>query len=126
MSYSRFCAFSALLCAVFLPLPAGAAGSATDPGVITALAAKAYLWGLGPEYIERFSKYNTIIGAPFNAFKYGAVPAAWNNEATNAGDASVLYVSGFVNFDDESRTGPHGAALEEPILCRSLYGCLRQ
>src|SRR6185436_7897526 len=69
-----------------------------DPAAITALAAQAYVWGLGPEYIERFSKYNTIIGAPFNAFKYGSVPAAWNNEATNAGDASVLYLSAFVDF----------------------------
>jgi hypothetical protein len=80
--------------------PAVAAGSATNPAVITVLAATAYVWGLGPEYIERFSKYNTIIGAPFNALKYGSVPAAWNNEATNAGDASVLYISGFVNFDE--------------------------
>jgi hypothetical protein len=78
---------------------ARAARSASNPEVIKALAADAYVWGLGPEYIERFSKYNTIIGAPFNAFKYSAVPAAWNNEATNAGDASVLYISGFVNFD---------------------------
>jgi hypothetical protein len=74
--------------------------SATDPAVITALAADAYIWGLGPQYVERFSKYNTIVGAPFNALKYGSVPAAWNNEATNAGNASVLYVSGFVNFDE--------------------------
>jgi hypothetical protein len=102
MPCSRLCAFFALLCAVLLPSPAGAVGSATDPAVITALAAKAYLWGLGPEYIERFSKYNTIIGAPFNALKYGSQPAAWNNEATNAGDASVLYVSGFVNFDESA------------------------
>jgi hypothetical protein len=51
------------------------------------------VWGLGPEFIERFSKYNTIIGAPFNALKYGSVPAAWNNDATNAGDASVLYAT---------------------------------
>jgi len=75
------------------------AGFATDPAVIKALAAEAYVWGLGPEFIDRFSKYNTIIGAPFNALKYGSVPAAWNNEATNAGDASVLYISGFVDFD---------------------------
>ncbi len=73
--------------------------STSNPAIITALAAKAYVWGLGPEFIERFSTYNTIVGAPFNAFKYGSVPAAWNNEATNAGDASVVYVSGFVNFD---------------------------
>ena len=73
---------------------------ASDPAVIKVLAAAAYVWGLGPEYIERFSKYNTIIGAPFNTLKYGSQPAAWNNEATNAGDASVLYVSAFVNFDE--------------------------
>jgi hypothetical protein len=78
----------------------GRGRAATEPAVIKALAAEAYLWGLGPEFIERFSKYNTIIGAPFNAFKYGSVPAAWNNEATNAGDASVLYLTGFVNFDE--------------------------
>lgn len=76
------------------------AGSTTDdPAVIKLLAAAGYLWGLAPEYIERFSKYNTIVGAPFNTFKYGSVPAAWNNEATNAGDASVLYVNAFVDFD---------------------------
>src|SRR5436189_841297 len=82
--------------------PASAAGELIDAAAITALAADAYVWGLGPEFIERFSKYNTIIGAPFNAFTYESVPAAWNNQATNAGDASVLYVSGFVNFDESA------------------------
>jgi hypothetical protein len=100
MPYLRFCVLFALLCAALLPGPAVAAGFATDPVIITALAADAYIWGLGPEFIERFSEYNTIIGAPFNALKYGSVPAAWNNDATNAGDASVLYISGFVNFDE--------------------------
>ena len=100
MRYSRFCAFFALLCAVVPPSPAAVAGPATDPAVIKALAANAYVWGLGPEFVWRFSHYNTIISAPFNAFKYGSVPAAWNNEATNAGDASVLYINGFVNFDE--------------------------
>jgi hypothetical protein len=100
MYRSRLCAFFALVFAMLVPPPAIAAPTTTDPATITALAAEAYLWGLGPEYIERFSKYNTIIGAKFNAFKYGSVPAAWNNEATNAGDASVLYISGFVNFEE--------------------------
>jgi hypothetical protein len=101
MTQPRFLStFVALLCVVLPSSQAVAAQSATDPAVIKALAAEAYVWGLGPEYIERFSKYNTIIGAPFNALKYGSVPAAWNNEATNAGDASVLYLSGFVNFDE--------------------------
>jgi hypothetical protein len=95
----RSCSFFALLCAVLLPSPATVAGPATNPAVIRALAAEAYVWGLGPEFVEQFSIYNTIIGAPFNALKYGSVPAAWNNDATNAGDASVLYISGFVDFD---------------------------
>jgi hypothetical protein len=68
--------------------------------LIRALAADAYVWGLGLETVYRLSKYNTIIGAPYNALKYGGVPAAWNNEATNAGDASVVYVNGFLKFDE--------------------------
>lgn len=98
MPYARFCTFFALLCAVLLPSPAVGARPVTDPAVIKALAAEAYLWGLGPQFIEQTSKYNTIIGAPFNALRYGSVPAAWNNDATHAGDASVLYVIGFVNL----------------------------
>jgi len=100
MPHLRFCAPFALLCAALLPDPVVAAPAATNPAIIKALAADAYIWGLAPEFIWRFAQYNTIIGAPFNAFKYGQVPAAWNNEGTNAGDASVVYTSGFVNFDD--------------------------
>jgi hypothetical protein len=93
-------ALFAVLGAAVVPQPAGALGGTTDPAVIKALAAEAYVWGLGPQFIERFSTYNTIIGAPFNQFKYGGVPAAWNNEAANAGDASVLYINAFVNFEE--------------------------
>lgn len=94
----RFGAFLVLLCAVLLPAPAGAALHITDPAVIKALAADAFIWGYGPQFIYRFSQYNTIIGAPFNALKYGSVPAAWNNEGSHAGDASVLYINGFVDL----------------------------
>jgi len=97
--YSQVCTFFALLCAFLLPSPVVAAPP-PDPATITALAADAYVWGLGPEFIERFSLYNTIISQPFNALVYSPVPAAWNNQATQAGDASVLYISGFVNFDE--------------------------
>jgi len=96
--YPGVCALFAFLCAVLLPAPARAAKGVTDPAVITNLAASAFIWGYGPQFIYRFSQYNTIIGAPFNAFKYSTVPAAWNNEASNAGDASVLYISAFVNL----------------------------
>ena len=55
MPYSRSCTFFAVLCAVLLTPSAVAARPATDPAVIEALAADAYVWGLGPEFIERFS-----------------------------------------------------------------------
>ena len=79
MRYARFCTFSAFLCTILLPSAAFAAKVATDPTQIASMATRAYVWGLGPEYIERFSKYNTLIGAPLNALKYGSVPSAWNN-----------------------------------------------
>ena len=95
------CIFFALLCALVLPLPALATCPPDPPPpvpIIKALAADAYVWGLGLETIYRLSKYNTIIGAPYNRLKYGSVPAAWNNEATNGGDASVVYINAFTNF----------------------------
>src|SRR5262249_40893895 len=97
--YSRVCTFFALLCTFLLPSPAVAAPP-PNPATITALATDAYVWGLGPETVYRLAKYNTIISQPFNALVYLPEPAAWNNQATNAGDASVLYISGFVNFDE--------------------------
>ena len=56
------------------------------------------MWGLGPEFTQRFSTYNTTLGPPINKLNYGSVPAAWNNQATNAGDASVLYLNAFIDF----------------------------
>src|SRR5262249_19727507 len=129
--YTHSCIMFALICALFLPSPAVAESGATptpscsptpapsctcppsptpvpdvadsspSPNQIRALAADAYKWGLGPEFIERFSIYNTIISQPFNKLVYGSVPAAWNNQATQAGDASVVYISGFVRFDEQ-------------------------
>ena len=46
----------------------------------------------------RFAKYNTTIGAPINDLTYGKNPAAWNNSATNAGDSSIIYINGFMDF----------------------------
>lgn len=74
------------------------AGTIASLGDIRRLASEAYIWGLGPEFTWRFAKYNTTISAKMNAFTYGIVPAAWNNSATNAGDASILYINGFMNF----------------------------
>ena len=77
---------------------ANPAAGATNPAVIQSLAAAAYVWGLAPEFVQRFSTYNTTISAPLNALEYGSTPAAWNNAATNAGDSSVLYLNGFTDF----------------------------
>ncbi len=67
-------------------------------GQIRRLAAEAYVWGLAPEFTYRFAKYNTTISAPVNALTYGRNPASWNNSATNAGDSSVIYINGFMDF----------------------------
>jgi hypothetical protein len=74
------------------------ASGVTNPAVIKALAAEAYVWGLAPEFVQRFSTYNTTLSAPLNTLKYGSVPAAWNDAATNAGDSSILYINGFIDF----------------------------
>src|SRR5215470_6387930 len=55
--YSRVCTFFALLCTFLLPSPAVAAPP-PNPATITALAADAYVWGLGPETVYRLAKYN--------------------------------------------------------------------
>jgi hypothetical protein len=65
---------------------------------IRRLAAEAYVWGLGPQFTWRFAKYNTTINAPINALTYGENPAAWNNSATNAGNSSLIYINGFMDF----------------------------
>ena len=65
---------------------------------IKRLAANAYVWGLAGEFTWRFAKYNTTLSAPMNALTYGQSPAAWNNTATNAGDSSVIYINGFMDF----------------------------
>ncbi len=94
------------LCASPAVMPQTAAASETKAAAravaslaeIRRLAAEAYVWGLGPEFTWRFAKYNTTISAPMNALTYGISPAAWNNSATNAGDSSVIYINGFMDF----------------------------
>jgi hypothetical protein len=58
---------------------------------IETLGELAYTWGLPAESVYRFSKYNQLVTAPLNTLAYNMAPAAWNNAATNAGNASVLY-----------------------------------
>lgn len=65
---------------------------------IRELTAQATVWALAPEFVYRFAKYNELVNAPINELKYGQNAAAWNNSGSNAGDSSVLYVNGFVDF----------------------------
>lgn len=78
--------------------PAPSPSPVTSPTAITALAAEAYVWGVAPEFVYRFAKYNELATAPVNTLKYGATAAAWNNNASNAGDASVLYLNAMIDL----------------------------
>ena len=73
--------------------PAASQGSVAQLAAITKLAKDAYVWGLCPESVYRFGKYNELISAPVNQFAHVTTPAAWNNASTNAGDSSVLYIN---------------------------------
>jgi hypothetical protein len=78
----------------------------TNPVFIKKLAAKAYVWGLAPEFVYRFLKYNTLATAPLNSIGGGqAEAAAWNNSATNAGDASVLYLNTMTDLSGQRGRG---------------------
>jgi hypothetical protein len=67
--------------------------------LIKQLAKEAYIWGLAPEFVYRFSAYQELVSAPVNTLKYGNNEAAWNNNGTNAGNASVLYINAFIDFN---------------------------
>ena len=67
--------------------------SVAELASITKMAKDAYVWGLCPESVYRFGKYNELISAPVNQLSHVTTPAAWNNASTNAGDASVLYIN---------------------------------
>ncbi len=77
----------------------------TNPAKIQNLAARAYAWGLAPEFVYRFENYNDLVTAPRNTLGGIATPAAWNNHATNAGDASVLYLNAMINLGGQKGRG---------------------
>jgi hypothetical protein len=87
------------------PSAVGSKSPLTDPKKIRELAAHAYVWGLPPEFVYRFGKYNNLVTAPFNTFGGGHEPAAWNNNGTNAGDASVLYLNAMLDLSGQRGRG---------------------
>ncbi|UGS38386.1 DUF1254 domain-containing protein [Capillimicrobium parvum] len=94
-------------CLIWTGLAPSTAG-ARVPSVkrIENLAKNAYIWGLAPEFVYRFEKYNDLVTAKRNTLGGGGgVAAAWNNNATNAGDASVLYLNSMMDLSGKKGRG---------------------
>jgi hypothetical protein len=83
----------------------GAISPLTDPSAIRLLAQAAYIWALAPEFVYRFLNYNTLATAPVNKLGGSTFAAAWNNAATNAGDASVLYLNSMIDLSGKQPEG---------------------
>lgn len=78
--------------------PVAAAAATMSTKQIRNLTTQATVWALAPQFVYRFSRYNELINAPINELKYGQNAAAWNNSGSNAGDSSVMYLNGFIDF----------------------------
>lgn len=99
------------------PTPKGPASPLTDPAAIQKLAADAYTWALAPEFVYRFLKYNALKTAPVNMLGgKGTSAAAWNNLATNAGDASVLYLNAMIDLSGRPVAGTQNGGTKEMVL----------
>ena len=105
--------------------PSSAVGSVsplTDPHKIEQLAAHAYVWGLPAEFVYRFGNYSALVTAPRNTLGGGKAAAAWNNNGTNAGDASVLYLNAVIDLSGaKGRGGTKELVLTVPPSRRNYY-----
>ena len=89
---------------------------------ITRLAAKAYTWGLAPEFVYRFLHYNDLVTAPLNTLGGGKAAAAWNNSGMNAGDPSVLYLNAMIDLSGQkARGGTKALVLTVPPSSGNYY-----
>ncbi len=93
----------------------------TDPAKIEKLAKDAYTWGVAPEFVYRFAKYNELVTAPVNTFGGAGAAAAWNNQGTNAGDATVLYLNAMLNLSGKGRGGTKELVLTVPPSHTNYY-----
>ena len=95
-----------IVCLVATAIAAPAGARVPSVKRIQNLAKNAYIWGLAPEFVYRFEKYNDLVTTPRNTLGGGSgVAAAWNNNATNAGDASVLYLNAMLDLSGKPRRG---------------------
>ena len=113
----------AISAAVLAPSSAfGSVSPLTDPHKIEQLAAHAYMWGLPAEFVYRFGNYSTLVTAPRNTLGGGKAAAAWNNNGTNAGDASVLYLNAMIDLSGaKGRSGTKELVLTVPPSRRNYY-----
>ena len=119
---SRYCVAATLVLAAAVDLISTGALAAsvalgpisplTDPAKIQKLASDAYIWGVAPEFIYRFANYNELVTAPVNTLGGAGAVAAWNNQATNAGNASALYMTAMLDLSGQE--GPR--ATKELVL----------
>ncbi len=71
----------------------------SDPELIKNVAFAAYVWGVAPEFVYRWSQYQQLITSPVNSLTYGRNPPAWNNPGNiNAGNASVYYLNAVLDL----------------------------
>jgi hypothetical protein len=61
--------------------------------------------GVPPEFVYRFSRYNELVTAPRNTFGGPEAVGAWNNNATNAGNASALYLNAVLDLSGQKGRG---------------------
>ena len=99
----------------------GSVSPLTNPAKIRKLAADAYTWGVAPEFVYRFSKYNELVTAPVNTFGGARAAAAWNNQATNAGNASALYLNAMLDLSGRGRGGTKELVLTVPPSQSNYY-----
>lgn len=86
--------------------PSMASGRVPSVARIHDLAEDAYIWGLAPEFVYRFEKYNDLVTARRNTLGGGSgVAPAWNNKGTNAGDASVAYLNAMLDLSGKKGRG---------------------
>ena len=99
----------------------GSVSPLTDPAKIETLAKDAYIWGVAPEFIYRFSNYNELVTAPVNMLGGAGAAAAWNNQGTNAGNASVLYLNAMLDLSGKGRGGSKELVLTVPPSQTNYY-----
>ena len=113
----------ACLLAVAVVAPSVASSRVPTTPRIKNLAKQAYIWGIAPEFVYRFEKYNDLVTSEVNTLGgANGVAAAWNNNATNAGDASVLYLNSMIDLSGkQSRGGVKELVMTVPPSSTDYY-----